>query len=68
MGSRFRPTSIAKVQEGVVSEAPFEDVKLEDDEKVSRRTILSKFGFGGRASASRKKEGEELQSFPLEDN
>jgi hypothetical protein len=51
------------VEEGDVAEASFEDVKLEDDNKASRRIILSKFGFGGRTGVSRKKEGEELQSF-----
>jgi len=58
--------SIPKLEEGKVSEAPFEDIKLEDDEKTSRRTILSRFGFGQRAVPMKKKDGEELQSFKSE--
>jgi len=68
MGSRLRPSSIGKADEGIVAEAEFEDIKLEDDDKASRRSILSKFGFGGRTGAPRKKEGEELRSFKPDDN
>jgi len=49
-----------------MSEALFEDVNLGDDEKYSKRTILSRFGLGSRASAAKKKDGEELQSFNTE--
>jgi len=65
--SKLRVTSVPKLEEGVASEAPFEDVKLEDDEKASRRTILSRFGFGQRtANFGKRKEGEELQSLRTE--
>lgn len=66
-GSRLRVSSIPKVEEGLAVEAPFEDVKLEEDDRSSRKTILSRFGFGQRGNAGRKKEGgEELQSFGTE--
>ena len=48
---------------GIVSEARFEDVKLEDDDRTSRRTILSRFGFGQRTNLAKRRDGEELQSF-----
>lgn len=67
MGSKLR-SSIPKVEEQSLSEAPFEDIKLEDEDKTSRRTILSRFGFGqrGAALAAKRREGEELQSFNAE--
>lgn len=49
-----------------MGDAPFEDVKLDDDDKPSRRTILSRFGFGHRTNAGRKRDGEELQIFKME--
>jgi hypothetical protein len=64
-GSRLRLSSIPKVDEGGSNEAPFEDVKLEDDDKAAKKTILSRFGFGTRAQPKRR-EGEELQSFKLD--
>lgn len=46
-----------------MTEAPFEDVKLEDEEKTSRKTILSRFGFGQKGLPTKKRDGaEELQS------
>jgi hypothetical protein len=65
--SKLRVSSIPKVEEGIVSEAPFEDVKLEDEDKPSRRTILSRFGFGQRTNMLKKRDGEELQIFKTED-
>jgi len=67
-GSRLRPSSIGKAEEDIVAEGDFEDIKLEDDEKASRRSILSRLGFAGRTGASRKREGEELRSFKPDDN
>ena len=66
-GSRLRP-SVPKVEEQGMSEAVFEDVKLEDEDKTSRRTILSRFGFGQRTqvAGAKRREGEELQSFKTE--
>jgi hypothetical protein len=61
--SRLRGSVYPKVEEGIVSEALFEDVKLEDDDKASKRTILSRFGFGQRTNVPKRKDGEELQSF-----
>ena len=61
--SRLRVSSVPKVEEGGADDAPFEDIKLEDDDRSSRRTILNRFGFGQRATVQRKhKDGEELQS------
>jgi hypothetical protein len=65
MGSKLRVSSIPKVEEGIVTEAPFEDVKLDDDDKASKRTILSRFGFGQR-NVLKRKDGEELQSLKVE--
>ena len=65
-GSKLRVSNIPKVEEGGASEAPFEDVKLEDEDKPSRRTILSRFGFGQRTNMLKKRDGEELQSFKRE--
>jgi hypothetical protein len=66
-GSRLNGTSIPKVDEGTGSDAVFEDVKLEDDEKIARRTLLNRFGFGQRCVATtRKKDGEELQCFKMD--
>lgn len=51
------------MEETAVAEAPFEDVKLEDEDKISRKTILSRFGFGQKGLPTKKREGgEELQS------
>ena len=66
-GSKLRVSSIPKVEEAIVSEAIFEDVKLDDEDKTSRRTILSRFGFGQRTNMLKKRDGEELQSFKMED-
>jgi hypothetical protein len=52
-----------------VAEAPFEDIKLEDEDKTSRKTILSRFGFGQKVSSPTKKRdggGEELQSLKID--
>jgi hypothetical protein len=65
-GSKLRACSIPKLEEGIIPETPFEDVKLDDDDKTSRRTILSRFGFGQRANMLKKRDGEELQSFKME--
>lgn len=65
-GSKLRVSNIPKVEETAVAEAPFEDVKLEDDDKTSRKTILSRFGFGQKGSPSKKRDGaEELQSLKM---
>jgi len=62
--SRLRVSSIPKVEEGTGDDAPFEDVKLEEDDRSSKRTILSRFGFGQRVNVQRRpRDGEELQSF-----
>jgi len=63
--SRLRVSSIPKVDEGLASEAPFEDVKLEEDDRATRKTILSRFGFGTRM-VPKKREGEELQSIKMD--
>jgi len=63
--SRLRVSSIPKVDEGHAPEAPFEDVKLEEDDRATRKTILSRFGFGTR-TVPKKREGEELQSIKMD--
>jgi len=69
-GSKLRVLNIPKVEETVaVAEAPFEDIKLEDEDKTSRKTILSRFGFGQKGSFPTKKRdgaGEELQSLKID--
>jgi len=62
-GSKLRVSNIPKVEETAVAEAPFEDVRLEDEDKTSRKTILSRFGFGQKGVPVKKRDGgEELQS------
>jgi len=60
--SRLRVSSIPKVDESTTDDTRFEDVKLEDDDKNSRRTILSRFGFRSGNAQRRHRDGEELQS------
>ena len=67
--SKLRTSSvpnIPKVDETTITDAPFEDVKLDEDEHASRKTILSRFGFGTRTPLPKKREGEELQSIKVE--
>jgi hypothetical protein len=61
--SRLRVSNIPRVEEGV-DDAPFEDVKLEEDDRNSKRTILSRFGFGQKGTMRKHRDGEELQSLP----
>ena len=61
------PSSIRKGEEDGTAEAPFEDVKLDDDEKTTRRTILGRFGFGQRPNGLKRRDGEELQSLNVND-
>ena len=62
----LRVSSIPKVEENFALDATFEDVKLDDDDRNSRRTILNRLVFGQRGLL-KKKEGEELQNIKVND-
>jgi len=57
-----------KVEEGVPAEAPFEDIRLEDD-RPARKNLLSRFGFGARVPKRREGGGaEELQNIQIDES
>lgn len=66
--SRLRVSSIpGKVEERAPTDAPFEDIKLEDD-RPSRKNLLSRFGFGARVPKRKDGvSGEELQNIEIDD-